>query len=78
MGAAPQFENARISFNKGKEFAKNGLWKEAAAAYEEALQLDPYSAETHLNLGFVYYELGYDSRAQQELETARKLQACCG
>jgi Flp pilus assembly protein TadD len=58
------------------ELAKNGRWKEAAAAYEEALQLDPYSAETHLNLGFVYYELGYDAKAQQELDRARKLQAC--
>ena len=42
-----------------RHVSKQGRWKEAVAAYEESLRLDPNNPQTYLNLGFVYYELGY-------------------
>ena len=62
-------------FRQGLAFAKQGQWKEAVSAYEEALRLDPNNPQTYLNLGFVYYELGYDREAQEAFDKASKLQA---
>jgi tetratricopeptide (TPR) repeat protein len=62
-------------FRQGVAFAKEGRWNEAAAAYRESLKLDPNKAETYLNLGFVYYELGFDREAQEAFEKASRLQA---
>ena len=62
-------------FRQGMALARNGQWKEALAAYKESLRLNPNSAQTYLNLGFVYYELGYDREAQEAFDRASKLQA---
>ncbi|HYR83457.1 MAG TPA: tetratricopeptide repeat protein [Terriglobia bacterium] len=61
-------------FHEGLLLSKKGLWKEALQAYKESLRINPDSAETYLNLGFVYYELGYDREAQEAFEKASKLQ----
>jgi tetratricopeptide (TPR) repeat protein len=71
-------DEAQVYFRKGVELAKMGKWEDAAKAYQEALRVNPNDAQTYLNLGFVYYELGYDAEAQQAFERARKLQSCCG
>lgn len=55
--------------------AKKGLWKDALAAYKESLRINPNNAQTYLNIGFVYYELGYDQEAQEAFDRASKLQA---
>jgi tetratricopeptide (TPR) repeat protein len=60
---------------QGVTLAKRGLWVEALAAYKEALRANPKNAEAYLNLGFVYYELGYDKEAQEAFDRASKLQA---
>jgi Flp pilus assembly protein TadD len=62
-------------FRQGAALARNGQWKEALAAYKESLRLNPNNAQTYLNLGFVYYELGYDREAQEAFDRASKLQA---
>jgi tetratricopeptide (TPR) repeat protein len=62
-------------FRKGVALSKQGLWKEALAAYQESLRLNPGSVQTYLNLGFVYYELGYDREAQEAFGAASRLQA---
>jgi Flp pilus assembly protein TadD len=62
-------------FRQGVSLARKGQWKEALAAYKESLRLDPNNAQIYMNLGFVYYELGYDREAQQTLNKAAKLQA---
>ncbi len=62
-------------FRQGVTLAKQGLWNEALEAYKESLRANPESAETYLNLGFVYYELGYDSEAQEAFACASKIQA---
>jgi len=62
-------------FRKGVAFSKQGMWKEALIAYQESLRFNPRSAQTYLNLGFVYYELGYDREAQEAFGKASRLQA---
>jgi tetratricopeptide (TPR) repeat protein len=62
-------------FCKGLALARQGKWSEAIAAYIESLKLYPDNAQTYLNLGFAYYELGYDQEAQEAFERASKLQA---
>ena len=62
-------------FRQGLTLSKQGRWKEALAAYKESLRLNPGNAQTYLNLGFVYYELGYDREAQEAFDKASKLQA---
>jgi tetratricopeptide (TPR) repeat protein len=62
-------------FRQGLVLARKGQWKEALAAYKESLRLNPNNAQTYLNLGFVYYELGYDREAQEAFDRASKLQA---
>ena len=71
----PQSQEGDEFFRKGLALAKQGRWKEALKAYEESLQGNPGSAKTYLNLGFVYYELGYDREAQEAFGTASRLQA---
>jgi tetratricopeptide (TPR) repeat protein len=61
-------------FRQGLALAKQGRWKEALKAYQESLQVNPGSVQTYLNLGFVYYELGYDREAQEAFGTASRLQ----
>jgi len=68
-------ESGDEHFREGLALSKKGLWKEAVAAYKESLKLNPDNAQTYLNLGFVYYELGYDGEAQLAFERASKLQA---
>jgi tetratricopeptide (TPR) repeat protein len=62
-------------FRQGLTLSRQGRWKEAIAAYKESLRLNPDNAQTYLNLGFVYYELGYDREAQEAFDKASKLQA---
>ena len=74
-GGGTEFQGGEQYFNQGLKLSKQGLWMEAVAAYKESLRLDPGNAQTYLNLGFVYYELGYDREAQEAFKTASQLQA---
>jgi len=69
------FENGDEYFREGLTLSRRGYWKEAIAAYKESLKVNPDNAQTYLNLGFVYYELGYDREAQEAFDRASKLQA---
>ena len=69
------FDEGDEFFRKGLLFSKQGLWKEAVTAYQESLRVNPGSAQTYLNLGFVFYELGYDREAQEAFAKASRLQA---
>jgi tetratricopeptide (TPR) repeat protein len=74
-GVSPPQESGDEHFRKGVVLARQGRWKDALSAYKESLKLNPGNAQTYLNLGFVYYELGYDREAQEAFEKASKLQA---
>ena len=75
MTSGAQSQSGDEHFHQGVSLARQGQWKEAIAAYRESLRLDPNNAQTYLNLGFVYYELGYDREAQRAFDRASKLQA---
>jgi len=62
-------------FRQGLTLSRQGRWREAIAAYKESLRLNPGNAQKYLNLGFVYYELGYDREAEEAFDQASKLQA---
>ena len=74
-GAGTQLQSGDHYFHQGLTLSRQGRWHEAAAAYKESLRMDPNNAQTYLNLGFVYYELGYDREAQDAVDRASKLQA---
>jgi tetratricopeptide (TPR) repeat protein len=71
--SSPRLHGEDEFFLKGLALAKQGRWKEALDAYKESLLRNPDSAETYLNLGFVYYELGYEQEAQEAFGTASRL-----
>ncbi|HEY2384387.1 MAG TPA: tetratricopeptide repeat protein [Terriglobia bacterium] len=73
--AGTQSSSSDDYFRRGLELSKQGRWNEALRAYKESLRLDPNNPQTYLNLGFVYYELGYDREAQEAFDKASKLQA---
>ena len=72
---SPQSQDGDEFFRQGLALAKQGRWKEALDAYKESLRVNPGSVQTYLNVGFVYYELGYDREAQEAFGTASRLQA---
>ena len=74
-GADVEIDDGDEYFRQGLKLSRKGLWQEAIAAYKESLRLHPDKAQTYLNLGFVYYELGYDREAQEAFDRALKLQA---
>ena len=74
-GVRHQPEEKDLSFERGLALAKKGRWEEALAAYQESLRTHPDNPQTYLNMGFVYYEMGYDQKAQKAFERASKLQA---
>jgi tetratricopeptide (TPR) repeat protein len=74
-GGGALFEESDEFFRRGLTLSRQGQWKEAVAAYKESLGVNPGNAQTYLNLGFVYYELGYDREAQEAFDKALKLQA---
>jgi tetratricopeptide (TPR) repeat protein len=69
------FQEGDDYFRQGLTLSRQGRWREAITAYKESLRLNPGNAQTYLNLGFVYYELGYDREAQEAFDKASKLQA---
>ena len=59
----------------GLKLARLGKWEDAAAAYREALRIDPGNPEALNNLGFVYYEMGLDGEAERAFAQAELLRA---
>jgi tetratricopeptide (TPR) repeat protein len=73
-GVSHQPEKKGDFFERGLALAKEGRWEEALAAYQESLRTNPDNPQTFLNMGFVYYEMGYDQKAQKAFDRASKLQ----
>jgi Flp pilus assembly protein TadD len=63
-----QPDNAAFRNNLGFAFYVRGRYREAEAAYHEALRRDPTLRRIRNNLGFVYARLGDFHRAQREFE----------
>jgi tetratricopeptide (TPR) repeat protein len=74
-GTGAPLEDGDDYFRLGLTLSRQGQYTESIAAYKESLKVNPDNAQTYLNLGFVYYELGFDREAQKAFDKALKLQA---
>jgi superkiller protein 3 len=59
--------------DQGKEFYKNDQDEQAAKAFEEAIRLNPDSAEAHLRLGMAYAALERKPEADESYKKAAEL-----
>jgi len=62
--------HARAYANLGAIWMKQQGWQQAADAYAKSLKLEPKSADSHYNLGFIYFNWNKPDRAEQEYRAA--------
>lgn len=60
---------------RAQALERDGAYEEAAAAYREAIRLDPADASTHVRLGIVLRGAGEDEEANRAFRAALDLQA---
>ena len=60
--------------NLGNTLAKQGRYPDAVARFEQALAIDPDSADVHSNLGVVYGMMGDVDRARERYRRALELE----
>jgi Flp pilus assembly protein TadD len=63
----------RSAYRRGVRLLGMGRCRDAAAALERAVELDPASAEAHYRLGLAYVRLGATDAARRERATLRAL-----
>ncbi|CAN5525121.1 tetratricopeptide repeat protein [soil metagenome] len=66
---------AAVEQQRGNALLDEGRLEEALACYRKAVLLDPSSASSWVNLGFVFKELGRNPEAQEALNRAVALDA---
>jgi Flp pilus assembly protein TadD len=60
---------------RAEALERDGSYREAVAAYREAIRLDPANASTHVRLGVVLRSAGEDEEANRVFRAALELQA---
>ena len=65
----------RISIFIGRALNELGRNQEASLHFEEAVRLDPTSAQAHLLLGKAYLRAGHQAEAASHLEAAARYEA---
>jgi Flp pilus assembly protein TadD len=68
------FGSSVQSYNRGLVLERQGRNDEAAAAYAEAVRLDPRDVDAQVRLGLVLRDLGRDEEANRAFLTALDLQ----
>ena len=63
----------RAAFDRGQSAARDRDWAGAAAAYSEAIRLDPASVDALRRRGSAYLHLGENDRALADLDAAARL-----
>lgn len=61
--------------HRAEVLERDGCYREAVAAYREAIRLDPADASTHVRLGIVLRGAGEDEEANRVFRAALELQA---
>ena len=64
---------ARSHQRSGAKFRAQGLYKQAAACYEQAVRLKPSDAEAHYTLGLMYLHLDNFKAATRQYEILKSL-----
>lgn len=80
VAAAQRFESVGSAheklveawYNAGVAYQKCGMTKEAEAAYQKALKINPAHAPSLVNVGEIYYRGGNEKRGQEYFEQALK------
>jgi tetratricopeptide (TPR) repeat protein len=62
--AKPEFKEAQVEFDKGKEAQASGQHEEAIGHYQKSAAKAPEQPEPHVNMGYAY--LDKDDRAHAE------------
>ena len=71
---AAAFGSSVLFYNRGLILERQGRNDEAAAAYAEAVRLDPADVDAQVRLGLVLRDLGRDEEANRAFLTALDLQ----
>lgn len=66
-----QTEMAQAHIGKGYQYLKDLRYREAAAEFQAALELDPHLIDARYQLGVCYFAIGQWKVARQELERVR-------
>ena len=61
---------ARVDLDQGKEHYRTDQDEKAAAAFQEAIKLDPELAEAHFRLGLAYDAIGKEQEAEEAYKKA--------
>ena len=61
---------ARVYLDEGKEFYRNDQDEKAVEAFQEAIKLDPESAEAYFRLGLGFDAVGKEQEAEDEYKKA--------
>lgn len=64
---------AKKLYNSGVKYGRAGLFKQAAASFEQAVKLNPDYAEAYLGLGHAYYDLHLWEQAIETLNNGLAL-----
>jgi tetratricopeptide (TPR) repeat protein len=67
---ADNTSKARSYLDRGKEFYRNDEDEKALEAFQEAVKLDPQSAEAHFRLGLAYNALNQEHEAEEAFKKA--------
>jgi Tfp pilus assembly protein PilF len=71
---ADRRSDARAQVQFGWEVAIHGLWKEATAHWEQAIEMDPTYAAAWNDLGIAYEQQGEFRKARDAYEKALKIE----
>lgn len=66
--------NAENFYNWGVENATQGRYEEAIANFTQAIRLNPYFVEAYKYRGFICSQLGYEYRANSDLNKAVQME----
>jgi tetratricopeptide (TPR) repeat protein len=64
---------ARSHQRSGAKFRAQGLYKQAAACYEQAVRLKPSDAEAHYTLGLMYLHLNDHQAATEQYKVLKTI-----
>ena len=63
-------DDATVYFDRGVDYLKSGMYKEAIEEFKQATEIDPDYAEAHKTLGYVYLNFYMNKEAIETIKVA--------